>query len=283
MNLEELMRTDSRIRTVLGIVLPILLAVTAHAQEPEPAETDRCDCSLIQPLQDHTFSFAFPHFGGDAQLGVSLDFDEPVDSTGARIREVRDDGPAAAAGLRAGDVITAIDERSIAQRDADDARPNDQLVRRMRGLQPGDTVRIDYRRDGQSLAVNVITAERTPLFRARRIDIPSFDIDVPDVGRGEWISGAWRFAGAAGLELADVNAALGDYFGADRGVLVIDVREGDSSLGLEPGDVILRIGGRDVRDARHARSIIASYRDDEPIALEIMRDGEQHTITGRAR
>lgn len=271
------MRTHSPTRIALAVVLPLAFAALAHAQEPEPAETERVYG------RDHAFSFALPYFGGDAQLGVSLDFDEATESIGARIRDVLDDGPAEAAGLRSGDVITAIDGRSIARRDADDARPREQLVRRLRGIQPGDTIRIDYRRDGQPLAVNVIATERELLHHTRQIDIPSFDVDVPNVWRAGALDGVLRFGPNAGLELADMNAALGDYFGVDHGVLVIDLRDDDSSLGVEPGDVILRIGDRDVRDARHARSIVASYRDDEPVQFEIMRDGERQTITGRAR
>lgn len=264
------MRTDSPTRIALaGVVLPFAFVALAHAQEPERAETEL--------LRDHAFSFVWP-FGGSAQLGIRLAYDE-ADSTGAGIRDVLDDGPAEAAGLRAGDIITAIDGRSIARRDADDARPEQQLVRRLRGILPGDTIRIDYRRDGQPLAANVIATERTPPYHTGRVDIPSFDIEVPDVGRSVWVDGGLRFGPNAGLELEDMNEGLGEYFGVDHGALVIDVHR-DSRLGLEPGDVILRIGDRDVRDARHARSIVASYRDDEPVQIEIMRDGEPRTITG---
>lgn len=276
------MRTDSPIRIGLVIVSSVALATVAHAQEPEVAEADRCDCSRVQPWGDHAFSFALPYFGRDAQLGISLESDPATDSIGARIGDVLDDGPAASAGLRAGDVITAIDGRSIAQRDAEAQRPNDQLVRRLRGIQPGDTVRVDYRRDGQRLAVNVIATGRAPRYRARSVDVPSFDIDVPDVGHTRWLDGTLRFGRDAGLELVDMNASLGEYFGVDRGVLVIDV-DSDSRLGLEPGDVILRIGDREVRDARHARSIVTSYREDEPAQIEIMRDAERQTLTSQAR
>lgn len=269
------MRTESPTRIALAVVLPLAFAALARAQEPEPAEIERIYD------RDHAFSFMLPFFGRTAQLGVMLQSDPATDSIGARILDVRDDGPADAAGLRAGDIITAIDGRSIAQRDTDEVRPNQQLVRRLRGILPGDTVRLDYRRDGEPLAVNVIAAERTPQFRSRSVDIPSFDIDVPDEGSRVWVD-ALRFGPNAGLELADMNEGLGEYFGVERGALVIDVHR-DSRLGLEPGDVILRIGGREVRDARHARSIVASYRDDEPVQLEIMRDGEQQTVTGEPR
>ena len=81
-----------------------------------------------------------------------------------------------------------------------------------------------------------------------------------------------------GLDLAPVNPELGSYFGADSGVLVLDAHE--ESLGLEPGDVILRIGDRDVESPRDVRRILRSYDGDEEISFEIRRGGATQTVTG---
>lgn len=278
------MRTDSPVRIALAIVLLFPFAAAARAQEPERTESERCDCVRFGPLRDAAFSFAWPHRGG-AQLGILLDDDAETDSIGARIREVVEDGPAEAVGLRPGDVITAIDGRSVARQDANDARPGRQLVRELREIEPGDTVRVDYRRDGQPLAANVVAGERASLFRARALTGPSFDIDIPDVPglwRGASLDGVFGFGRGAGLDLADMNEALGDYFGVDHGVLVLEVRD-ESGLGLVPGDVILRVGDREVQDARHVRAIVSSYRDDEPVEIEIVRQGERQTIRSETR
>lgn len=89
------------------------------------------------------------------------------------------------------------------------------------------------------------------------------------------------FRGAlGGLELAAVNPGLGEYFGTDRGVLVTAVPE-ESGLDLRPGDVILAVGGRDVQDPAHVRSILASYRSEEPVALRIVRERRTIEVTGR--
>ena len=83
----------------------------------------------------------------------------------------------------------------------------------------------------------------------------------------------------AGAALEDLNPKLGEYFGTSDGVLVTDVDE-DSTLGLEPGDVILEVGGREATDAGRVRRILASYEDDETITLRIMRQKREMSVQG---
>jgi putative serine protease PepD len=72
-----------------------------------------------------------------AYLGVSL---EDAASGGARIATVTSGSPAAHAGLKAGDVVTALDGHSIANAE--------ELTAAVVSKQPGDTVKITVKRDG---------------------------------------------------------------------------------------------------------------------------------------
>lgn len=97
-------------------------------------------------------------------------------------------------------------------------------------------------------------------------------------------SGPWQVRwggsrGAHGLDLVELNAGLGAYFGTTEGVLVADV-EDDSPLGLLPGDVVVAVDGRMVDDIDEMHRILDSYKSDEEIALRIFRDGAQTTVTG---
>jgi putative serine protease PepD len=83
-----------------------------------------------------------------AYLGVSLD----GNAEHARVAEVRSGTPAADAGLKAGDVVTAIDGSKIASAD--------ELQSVIGGKKPGDTISITYLRDGKSHTVNVKLATR---------------------------------------------------------------------------------------------------------------------------
>ena len=78
-----------------------------------------------------------------AYLGVQLS-----DARGgASIVQVRSDGPAAGAGLRSGDVVTAIDGRGVSSADA--------LVSAVDGHKPGDQVTLRVRRGDQTRDVRV--------------------------------------------------------------------------------------------------------------------------------
>jgi putative serine protease PepD len=83
-----------------------------------------------------------------AYLGVGI----ATASNGARVTDVRSGTPAAAAGLRAGDVITAVDGTKVA-----DATT---LGTAIDAKKPGDTVRLTYVRGGTTRTVTVTLAER---------------------------------------------------------------------------------------------------------------------------
>ncbi len=87
------------------------------------------------------------------------------------------------------------------------------------------------------------------------------------------------FGGVEGLQLEKLNPNLGEYFGTDMGVLVTEVEE-DSTLGLQAGDVVLRVGDREVGDPSRLRKILLSYDPDEEITLHIMRQKREMTVTG---
>lgn len=90
--------------------------------------------------------------GYGAYLGTIPDMTGGNTSAGVRITGVRAGSPAEHAGLRAGDVITAIGDKRIANLyDMTDA---------LRGHQPGDTVVIVSRRDGVERRATTVLAKR---------------------------------------------------------------------------------------------------------------------------
>jgi hypothetical protein len=83
----------------------------------------------------------------------------------------------------------------------------------------------------------------------------------------------------AGAELTELNEGLGEYFGADEGVLVVRVpdRTPAARAGLEAGDVIVRANGRDVSTVSELRRAVTRSGDD-PVRLEIIRRNSRRTI-----
>jgi putative serine protease PepD len=84
-----------------------------------------------------------------AFLGIQL---RDADGGGAEVVEVRPGTPAAEAGLKAGDVITAVDGEPVAN--------GDELRTEINSHSPGDSVEIEYRRDGDERTVTVTLGNR---------------------------------------------------------------------------------------------------------------------------
>jgi putative serine protease PepD len=85
-----------------------------------------------------------------AFLGVVLN--DSATGNGAQLADVRSGGPAARAGLRAGDVVTALGGKKIASAD--------ELRAAINARQPGDAVSITYTRNGTSHTAEVKLVSR---------------------------------------------------------------------------------------------------------------------------
>jgi putative serine protease PepD len=83
-----------------------------------------------------------------AYLGVAID----ATASTAKIASVKAATPAANAGLKAGDVVTAVDGTSIAS--------GDDLTRAIDSHKPGDTITLKYRRGGSEHTVDLKLAAR---------------------------------------------------------------------------------------------------------------------------
>ncbi|MDF1705711.1 MAG: trypsin-like peptidase domain-containing protein [Aeromicrobium sp.] len=85
-----------------------------------------------------------------AKIGVTVTpatEEDELTGIGAEIRAVQDGGAGDAAGLQAGDIITALNDIPVASSSA--------LVASVRGHQPGDVVKITYLRDGKTETTDV--------------------------------------------------------------------------------------------------------------------------------
>jgi putative serine protease PepD len=83
-----------------------------------------------------------------AYLGVSID----ATASTARIASVKPATPAAGAGLKAGDVVTAVDGNTISS--------GDDLTRAIDSHKPGETITLKYRRGGSEHTVELKLATR---------------------------------------------------------------------------------------------------------------------------
>jgi S1-C subfamily serine protease len=201
-----------------------------------------------------------------AMLGINIG-GEQARTDGVEVMSVSPSGPAETAGLRKGDVITAVDGKPL--RKSGDRGAGRQLVEHLRGVEPGQVVKLDYLRDGkkQSASVTTVAAE-PPMMRIVREHLPMLEgVELP-ADFEAFLGGPGR--GFRSLELVPITPKLGQYFGTDKGLLVVRAPTAAGSR-LEEGDVILTIGGRTPENPRHAFRILGSYQPSEQVKVEVLR------------
>lgn len=217
-----------------------------------------------QMSRDTMRKYAF--FTGPPRALIGVQLGSSGRGTGARVLEVSPGGPAQRAGVRAGDRIVAVNGE-----DVQGTRPAARVIELLRGVRPGEKVRLRVLRNGKSRDVAVTARAdmgayfgggpvRLPDLPAPRLEGPSGWGALPMIVRGP----------VADLELARVTPGLGQYFGTDTGVLVVRAPPA-AALGLRDGDVILAIGGRKPIDSAHVIRILASYDPGEKLTLEVLR------------
>lgn len=211
-----------------------------------------------------------------AMLGINVGGDQSRDD-GVQVVGVSPSGPAQAAGLKAGDVIVAVDGKPLKR--AGDRSPSRQLIDYMRGVKPGQAVKVDYLRDGKRMTAAVAATPAMPpmamLMHERMEMLPGMEGMLP-LRMLDFLGMGHAFGD---LELAPVSPRLGQYFGTDKGVLVVRAPAG-TGFKLEDGDVILAIDGRVPEDPRHALRILGSYQPGEKVRLDVLRSRKRLTVEG---
>ncbi|MGE0564693.1 MAG: Do family serine endopeptidase [Pseudolabrys sp.] len=158
---------------------------------------------------------------------------------GALVAEPQDNSPAVKAGIKAGDVITAVNGEAV--KDARD------LVKKIGGMAPNSTVKLSIMRDGSEKMVSVTLGE-LPGPKEMRAAAAGGDDDGIDVGK-------------LGLTLAPASRVAGS---GSEGVAVTAVDpSGDAAgRGFATGDVILEVSGKAVSTPADVRNEIAAARKD---------------------
>jgi S1-C subfamily serine protease len=257
-------------------------------------------------------SYAYRYIGDPdrAMIGVVLSNDDK----GVRISGVTPDGPAARAGLRDGDVVTAIDGKNVGK-SSGDARSA------LANLKDGQEVTLAYARGDQKGSVKIKAQRREawswpmlmnedpehPLLpkdfnerihadveRAQREAERSYERNherveqqvarathdamqhVPNQRQMMRLAMPWW-----GLNLAPLNADLGRYFGADKGVLVI-AADDDSLPGIKAGDVITTIGGEAVNRPEDALRALRDQGPGKDVPIKLLRDRKTLALNMKA-
>ena len=88
--------------------------------------------------------------------------------------------------------------------------------------------------------------------------------------------------GWLGVYIQDINENLKKAFGldTDKGVLVSSVVEGSPAeeAGIKPGDVILKIDGKEIENSLELRTKIASSSPGTKVTITLLRDGKKKKV-----
>lgn len=265
---------------------------SAHAQAGRPdldaqleAARRRLDEAARQVAElsaqrGQVFMRQYSFLSGPPRAIIGAQLENQDGGTGARVLEVSPGGPAAEAGIRAGDVITAVNGTAV--KGADAAR---QVARLVRDVEPESKVRLEVSRNGKAQQFTV-TARRGPAFQFLGPAPEGPLMPAPAAPAAPPAPPAFPFGPEsmflvqgplADMELATLTPRLGSYFGTDKGILVVRAPE-DGALKLEDGDVILSIDGRVPTSGTHATRILGSYQPGEKIDLRIVRERKRMDI-----
>jgi S1-C subfamily serine protease len=285
------------LRSFFALTAVALLALPAAAgettEEQEPIEVREAHEALREAVRGIKAQYSWPE-DFEFRYEVADAFERPglgilvagggflSDGVhdGAEIVAVTPGSPADEAGLKPGDAVTSWNGETLAGGELGSAERD--LTRRSRKLEEGNEVTLGYLRDGEAREVTLVarTVDFSPQIATRLAgtDLLAGDGSLALAGG---VGGPWFLPESwMDMELVAVNAELGEYFGTERGVLVVRGPREGSELGLESGDVILAIGDREVKDPEHAMRILRSYEPEEELRIRIVRHGREQTLSG---
>jgi serine protease Do len=178
----------------------------------------------------------------------------PADGKGAIVSDVTDDSPARKAGVQPGDVVLAVDEVQI--------EDNGTLSSYIARMAPGTTVRLSILRDGEKKVVPVTLGT-----------FPD-DSDEDDEEEEEQAR-----LGMGVQTLTPQVAEQLDLPRGSKGVVVMSVEPGEEAeeAGLQRGDVIVSVNGREIDDVDSFSKAIDAARPDGLARLRVRR-GTTHTF-----
>jgi serine protease Do len=180
------------------------------------------------------------------------------ESRGALVSDVVAASPAAAAGIRDGDIITAFNGKQI------DSPAT--LRNTVAATEVGKKVNVELLRDGKTVTVEIKVAE-----------LPK---DVAKADDEESITGDSKGTALAGIEVRNLTPDIAKQLSlpaGSAGVLVQGIRPGSpaEAVDLQPGDVIIQINRQAVGNTSDFKRLAAKVGKKDNVMLRIIRNGSK--------
>jgi Do/DeqQ family serine protease len=191
-----------------------------------------------------------------AKLGVTVQQITPdlasslglPNTRGALISNVDEGSPAAKAGVRQGDVITAYNGKAVAD--------SNQLRNSVASTKPGTSVSLEVLRNGRTETLQATVGE---------LEAKRERVSTPSAEGGEGRFGMTVESGTDGVAIVELDPS---------GIA--------AESGLQQGDVIQKVNGRSVKSAAELKSAL-DRTDGKPSLLLVNRDGTTLFLTLRSK
>jgi serine protease Do len=130
---------------------------------------------------------------------------------------------------------------------------------------------------GELVGINTAIASRSGGYQGVGFAIP---VNTVSAIMDDLVEHGYVLRGWIGISIQDVTPELAGQFGLDEdraGVLIADILEDTPAeeSGLQRGDIILAVDGRDVESMQSFRENIASLDPGSRVALLVLRDGRE--------
>lgn len=194
---------------------------------------------------------------------------------GAIVQSVREDSPAAKAGIETGDVILSFAGEKV--------RSVAELRRLVRETPPGRTVSIEANHAGRTRSLTATLAAPPEAMWMSHFEMPH--VEIPEVHIPNFdFNGMFVGGPRLGISADELTPQLADYFGVKRGqgVLVREVEDGTPAqkAGLEAGDVIVKVGDKEIGSVPDLRRALRLSSDEKQrVTLTLVRDRKEKTVS----
>jgi serine protease Do len=149
-------------------------------------------------------------------------------------------------------------------------------------VNPGNSGGPLFNLNGEVVGINSQIYSRSGGYMGLSFAIP---IDVANTVKQQLISNGRVTRSRIGVSIQDVNAQLAESFGLDRprGALIGMVEENGpgAKAGIKPGDVILKVDGKDIDTSSQVPGLIAGKQPGSEVKLEVWRNGSTKELTAR--
>jgi serine protease Do len=231
---------------------------------------DGDDISVLTPNGRHGGTWSYS--GNDdlfqpnrALLGVSSE--KVTNGEGAKVIEVTKGSAAEKLGLRRGDIITKVDEKTIT-----DAQS---LSNAISEHHPGDKVALTYTRDGKQQKETVV------LGKTKTMQVEAFNnmqFNMPDLKelRSDAMPRAFNLYYGNSLKFGIRAQDMDDGKGVK--VLGVDGESTAEKAGINEGDIITRFDGKEINSVTALTEAAHAAREKASVKIGFTRDGKAQEV-----